>query len=288
MSRVTSNFRETGIPGVNERDMKTAFQSLDLDRDGQISARDLRTYLNALGENPTEAEINEMIRMADKNMDGTVHLSEFVDLFRPINSDGYPSEVYEQTIRIMSTMRVDVRDDLESDEEMLDRFTSQLPGAIPGSNRVSREYVKEVIERWKLKGVGVVDPTDFCTLLKTRRSNTSDRVFTILSEGLEKLDIRKLVLAIGIFTAVPCDEKVDFACRLMDETSSGLLSESQVRYLLQINFVGIKADTRGRLQRIMRESDSNNMVSRKQLTVLAKLDPAILYPVSRIDSSKKR
>ena len=66
------------LPKFSEDDIKEAFNTLDLDKDTFITAEDLAFYLNeVLGENATDAEIEEMIRMLDYEGMGRVRYEEF-------------------------------------------------------------------------------------------------------------------------------------------------------------------------------------------------------------------
>lgn len=52
--------------------LKTAFKVLDLDQDGYITAEELTHALNHSGGHFTEEEIRDIIKKADKNMDGKI------------------------------------------------------------------------------------------------------------------------------------------------------------------------------------------------------------------------
>lgn len=58
-------------------ELKTAFNSYDINSDGFISMRELGHLFRLLGENPTEAEILTMIQELDKNHDWLVSFDEF-------------------------------------------------------------------------------------------------------------------------------------------------------------------------------------------------------------------
>uniref|UniRef100_A0AAX7TJW8 Calmodulin 1b n=1 Tax=Astatotilapia calliptera TaxID=8154 RepID=A0AAX7TJW8_ASTCA len=65
-------------------EFKEAFSLFDKDGDGTITTKELGTVMRSLGQNPTEAElqdmINEMIREADIDGDGQVNYEEFVQM----------------------------------------------------------------------------------------------------------------------------------------------------------------------------------------------------------------
>ena len=51
---------------------RAAFNVFDKDGSGTISAEELRQVMKSLGENLTDAEIDEMIAEADKDRNGTI------------------------------------------------------------------------------------------------------------------------------------------------------------------------------------------------------------------------
>ena len=153
-ARYDNDERGTGMPGINDTDMRQAFRLLDLDRDGQISSHDLKIFLQSIGETPTDVECNEMIRMADSGKDGSVHLSEFCDIFRELNRDGSDNEIYAEIFPHMANLRAQLQSSnksgvIDTTEEILKRFVSRLPGAITGAPWMKRDALKDIIARWK-------------------------------------------------------------------------------------------------------------------------------------------
>ncbi len=55
-----------------EQELINAFRVFDKDGSGTISSDELRNVLKSLGEDLTDAELDEMIKMADRNGDGTI------------------------------------------------------------------------------------------------------------------------------------------------------------------------------------------------------------------------
>uniref|UniRef100_A0A8C1IVB0 Calmodulin n=1 Tax=Cyprinus carpio TaxID=7962 RepID=A0A8C1IVB0_CYPCA len=73
---------------TTKRQFKEAFSLFDKDGDGTITTKELGTVMRSLGQNPTEAElqdmineeVDEMIREADIDGDGQVNYEEFVQM----------------------------------------------------------------------------------------------------------------------------------------------------------------------------------------------------------------
>ena len=59
--------------GDSEEELREAFKVFDSDGNGFISATELRQVMHNLGENLSEAEVEDMIKEADYDGDGHVH-----------------------------------------------------------------------------------------------------------------------------------------------------------------------------------------------------------------------
>lgn len=55
-----------------EQELINAFRVFDKDGSGTISSDELRNVLKSLGENLTDSELDEMIKLADHNGDGHI------------------------------------------------------------------------------------------------------------------------------------------------------------------------------------------------------------------------
>ncbi|RZS43524.1 EF hand domain-containing protein [Herbihabitans rhizosphaerae] len=60
-------------------DIASAFEELDLDRDGQITQDEFHTAMTDRGEEITDDEISSIFADADTDKDGKISLSEFTD-----------------------------------------------------------------------------------------------------------------------------------------------------------------------------------------------------------------
>ncbi len=64
-----------------EQELMNAFTVFDKDGSGTISSEELRNVLKSLGENLTDSELDEMIKLADKNGDGHIDCGQPAFLF---------------------------------------------------------------------------------------------------------------------------------------------------------------------------------------------------------------
>uniref|UniRef100_A0A8D0G5Q7 Calglandulin n=1 Tax=Sphenodon punctatus TaxID=8508 RepID=A0A8D0G5Q7_SPHPU len=61
-------------------EFKEAFLLFDKDGNGSVSTEELGTVMRSLGQNPTEAELKDMIHEVDTDGSGTIDLPEFLSM----------------------------------------------------------------------------------------------------------------------------------------------------------------------------------------------------------------
>ena len=70
---------------------KEIFDQFDVNKDGHITNKEVKTVMNKLGQNPTDAEVAEFIKMCDTDKSDTIEFSEFcrymVDIRRQVRQD---------------------------------------------------------------------------------------------------------------------------------------------------------------------------------------------------------
>merc|ERR1712110_425104 len=78
------------------QEFKEAFALFDKDGDGTITTKELGTVMRSLGQNPTEAELQDMINEVDADGNGTIDFPEFLSLMaRKIKDTGTEEELRE-------------------------------------------------------------------------------------------------------------------------------------------------------------------------------------------------
>mmetsp|Transcript_27612 Transcript_27612/g.70337 ORF Transcript_27612/g.70337 Transcript_27612/m.70337 type:complete len:154 (-) Transcript_27612:793-1254(-) len=62
--------------------IKETFKLFDRDGDDMITTKELGTVMRALGQNPTESELQDMLNEVDPNGHGQLEMREFIGLMR--------------------------------------------------------------------------------------------------------------------------------------------------------------------------------------------------------------
>ncbi|XP_017694939.1 PREDICTED: calmodulin, striated muscle [Lepidothrix coronata] len=81
-------------------EFKEAFSLFDRDGDGSITTRELGTVMRSLGQNPTEAELRDMVGEVDTDGSGTVDFPEFLSLMARRMRDTDGEEEIREAFRV--------------------------------------------------------------------------------------------------------------------------------------------------------------------------------------------
>jgi len=139
---------------------KKLFFQLDTDGSGSIDQEELGTMMRQLGQNPTEAELHDLIKSVDDegDGDGKIQLREFLVLYtRGLDTRDLPG--MNDVNNIFAAMGGDVRDKGSSVEQMhvkatlLDQFGLEIDFAQLGYSKA--ELSKDDFEDLLLAPTGV-------------------------------------------------------------------------------------------------------------------------------------
>ena len=81
-------------------EFKEAFSLFDKDGDGTITTKELGPVMRSLGQNPTEAELQDMINEVDADGNGTIDFPEFLALMARKSDGGDSGEEIRAAFRV--------------------------------------------------------------------------------------------------------------------------------------------------------------------------------------------
>ena len=81
-------------------EFKEAFSLFDKDGDGTITTKELGTVMRSLGQNPTEAELQDMINEVDADGNGTIDFPEFLTMMARKMKDTDSEEEIKEAFRV--------------------------------------------------------------------------------------------------------------------------------------------------------------------------------------------
>ncbi|XP_022173746.1 calmodulin-alpha isoform X1 [Myzus persicae] len=137
-------------------EFKEAFSLFDKDGDGTITTKELGTVMRSLGQNPTEAELQDMINEVDADGNGTIDFPEFLTMMARKMKDTDSEEEIREAFRVFDK---DGNGFISAAE--LRHVMTNL------GEKLTDEEVDEMIREADIDGDGQVNYEDFHTLART-------------------------------------------------------------------------------------------------------------------------
>ncbi|XP_045212366.1 neo-calmodulin-like isoform X2 [Mercenaria mercenaria] len=148
-------------------EFREAFSLFDKDGDGTITTSELGTVMRSLGQNPTEAELQDMINEVDADGNGTIDFEEFLLMMARKMKDTDSEEELREAFRVFDK---DGNGYISAAE--LRHVMTNL------GEKLTDEEVDEMIKEADLDGDGMVNYEDFMVytskLLTANREQTEN------------------------------------------------------------------------------------------------------------------
>ncbi|KAL0481091.1 calmodulin [Acrasis kona] len=136
------------------QEFKEAFSLFDKDGDGTISTKELGTVMRALGQNPTETELADMVRDVDTNNNGTIDFKEFLNLMQKKMTDTDSEEEIKEAFRVFDRDN----DGVISAAELRHVMTTL-------GEKLSEEEAEELIKEADINGDGQINYEEFTKVM---------------------------------------------------------------------------------------------------------------------------
>ena len=81
-------------------EFKEAFSLFDKDGDGTITTKELGTVMRSLGQNPTQAELQNMINEVDADGSGSIDFSEFLAMMAQKTKEANSEDEMKEAFRV--------------------------------------------------------------------------------------------------------------------------------------------------------------------------------------------
>ncbi|KAG6512462.1 calmodulin-like [Zingiber officinale] len=133
---------------------KEAFSLFDKDGDGCITTKELGTIMRSLGQNPSEAELRDMISEVDADQNGTIDFLEFLNLMTRKIKDADSEEELMEAFKVFDK---DSNGFISAQE--LRHVMANL------GEKLTDEEVDEMIREADIDGDGQVDYQEFVQMM---------------------------------------------------------------------------------------------------------------------------
>lgn len=135
-------------------ELREAFSLFDKDGDGDISVKELGTVMRSLGQNPSDQELDEMIREVDVDGNGTIDFEEFLQMMaRKMKETDTEQEIREA----FSIFDRDSNGYITASE--LKYVMSNL------GEKLTDEEVEEMIKEADIDGDGMINYDEFVEMM---------------------------------------------------------------------------------------------------------------------------
>jgi len=138
-------------------EFKEAFSLFDKDGDGTITTKELGTVMRSLGQNPTEAELQDMINEVDADGNGTIDFPEFLTMMARKMKDTDSEEEIREAFRVFDK---DGNGYISAAE--LRHVMTNL------GEKLTDEEVDEMIREADIDGDGQVNYEEFVTMMTSK------------------------------------------------------------------------------------------------------------------------
>merc|ERR1712003_400975 len=142
------------MDAVRTAEFKEAFDEFDKDGSGAISADELLHVLRAMGQNPTEDELLNLVLEVDVDGNGTIEFDEFISMMKKKASEIDEEADLKETFRIFDRDK----DGFISMKE-LKKVCSML------GTMLTKEELDQFMAEADKDGNGKLDYDEFCKML---------------------------------------------------------------------------------------------------------------------------
>ena len=140
-----------------KQEFKDVFSLFDKDGDGTVSTKELGVVMRALGQNPTDAEIAEMIKEVDQDGNGEVDFDEFCGLMIKKMNENEPEEELVEVFKIFD----------KDNDEKIDASDLKLIFTELGED-VTDEECRIMIDEHDIDGDEELDFDEFVNLMMAK------------------------------------------------------------------------------------------------------------------------
>lgn len=140
------------------KEAKEAFALFDKDHSGTITVKELGTAMRALGQNPTENEVQEMINEVDANGNGIIDFAEFLNLYATHMKDPFSEAELQEAF---ATFDRDGNGQISKDELM--HIMTNL------GEKLSDGEIAAMIQDADVDGNGMINYKEFVRMIANQK-----------------------------------------------------------------------------------------------------------------------
>ncbi|CAE8604381.1 unnamed protein product [Polarella glacialis] len=267
-------------PGLEHRpfsddEIKEAFQTFDLDSNRFVGAAEIAHILKIIGEEVTDEEIDEMIRMCDSDGDGQVTFDEFYKMMttpppplppaavqRKAKTKGVQSggaKKYAKSItggpsdslgaadiaqnkgnwKAQQKAASNASEQAQAMRSMsVEMLIKKLSG---GMGKIKPSQIKKIYKRFQdidIDKSGAIDYEEFIQAMEMDDSVMAGQMFRVFDmDGSGSIELKEFIVVLSRYTSAAKSEKLKFAFMMFDEDGSSLIERRELIEMLRASFV---------------------------------------------------
>lgn len=276
----------TRDPGgkFSDDEILEAFKAFDLDKNNFVGAAEIRHVLINIGEQVTDEEVDEMIRMVDTDGDGQVSFEEFYSMVSGgkkapmgLGSETRGGAAAGKATSAPPPTGANVVQARNTKKMQLEDFAKE--------NNIKPETIKKAYKRFQATDKdksGLVDYTEFCEVLQVDPSPQCEAVFQIYDyEKTGQIDAKEFLIALSNYSGAGKEDKLKFSFMAFDEDGNGVITKAELLKILKANHMAShEAEVARKADTIMAQADKDGdgVITFDEFVIVSKKFPNILFP----------
>uniref|UniRef100_A0A7S2LSI3 EF-hand domain-containing protein n=1 Tax=Zooxanthella nutricula TaxID=1333877 RepID=A0A7S2LSI3_9DINO len=303
----------------SDEEIKQAFDTFDLDKNRFVGASEISHILQVIGEEVTDEEIDEMIRLCDTDGDGQVTFDEFYKLMTnpppppPPPTKSKRTKMQQNKAAQYARQAAGVAEAVAAGEptpgksgakrtspleqqsaalreqtfraSSVETLVKKLSGGIA---KIKPSQIKKVYKRFQdidVDGSGAIDYDEFIQALEMEDSTIARQMFRVFDmDGSGSIELKEFIVVLSRYTAAAQSEKLKFAFMMFDEDGSGFIERDELLDMLNSTFIveGLSAEE------LEEKADSvfdylglprDGAISYEDFLKLSKAPQGFIYPI---------
>eukprot|EP01083_Nonionella_stella_P155580 502740_1 len=278
------------IKEFTDKEIKQCFDDFDLDGNGFICTAEIMQCLRLLGEIVTDEEVDEMIKLCDKNGDGQIEFEEFQEMIykeagihRTLGGQSMANGLNRMATKHCIT-DINALQQQRNRAERLKELLEILQFETKSMTNIHNNFVL-MDDGGNSDGrpPGLIDYADFCACTKVAVTHQSKELFALFEHetfGAECIDYRFFLISLVSMLAPNLEMKIKFTFDVFDIDGNGLIDKQELTAVVAATQLLKGKALTERVDKIMNlaDADGNQELDFEEFAVCCRRYQSLLFP----------